>query len=333
MKTYVARRDRGDANLDHLSTARLIAIANGDDDEAAYVAIELLDRIEDGMSERTMQAYDRIEDRWLLLNAHRGLDPWNGPKEVLAEWLHSLREKHGWPSLQQHIRAIQEAFLRRGHPDPTADPLVRRTIAALRVNAGGTHRGQEALLVEDYLRLRATIPAETLGDHRDRVAIGSGFHGMLTVAEICDLDVPDVEFVTAGLVLHVRRHRGVRRVEIPRVAGDEVVADVRAWIERAGLSDGPFMREVRHDGVVTGHRLSRKALPLVLKRRLRAAGMDARRYSWGSLRDGFLASAHLRGVDEVELAMRAGYRGLRSLRGRLAEINAHGRPLLDTPKT
>jgi hypothetical protein len=59
---YVAKQRRGDATLDHMTTAKLFAIANGTDDAAAAAAIALLDDLEDAQLEARGYARDTGSD-------------------------------------------------------------------------------------------------------------------------------------------------------------------------------------------------------------------------------------------------------------------------------
>ncbi len=324
----MAKQRRGDATLDHVTTAKLFAIANGTDDAAAAAAIALLDDLEDAQPEVTRETQDRIEGRWVRAMQHRGLEPWKPPNQIVAAWFDGLRETNGWAAIAVQARCLRSAFLRRGLPDPTADPLVVRTLAALRVNARTKTRAHEPLLVEDYLRVRRALKTSSLIDLRDRTAIGLSFHGALKPGQVLGLDVLDIAFEPQGVLVHVRRSGRSRRVEIARMAGDDVVGDLRDYLDRTGIVDGSLFRPLT-GGKVAASRLTTKSLALALKTGLRRAGIDDRRYSWSGLRLGFIASAGLRNMDELELAIRAGFGSVRKLRQRLDALGSHGHLLLD----
>ena len=328
---YLPVRDRGGA-VDHTSIAELIAVANGTDDEAAMAAIHLLDDISDDRADVTHHMLDLIEAKWIRAMLPRGIDPWAAPPEVLAGWLDALREHHGWPSIAVHVRTVRDGHIRRGLPDPMAHPLVIRTLASLRTNCRNNPRGHEPLLVEDYVRLRAAIPATRTRDVRDRLIMGFAYRGPMEIGEIANLMVRDVDLRPGGIVLRTRRRGSVRKIEIEHIKSDDIAADLVDYLARTGIEDGPLLRSMPYE-VPLPETMTLKTLTKIFKERVRQAGLDPRRYGFGSLRLGFMASAKLRGVDEIEIAKRAGYQGIKAFRYRLETIGAHGKPLLDHVNT
>ncbi len=72
--------------------------------------------------------------------------------------------------------------------------------------------------------------------------------------------------------------------------------EVQAWIEAAGIEDGPLFRSLRKGGAVSGDRLSGEAVSALVKRHVLGIGFDQAKFSGHSLRAGFATSAARAGI-------------------------------------
>src|SRR5690606_13015495 len=76
-----------------------------------------------------------------------------------------------------------------------------------------------------------------------------------------------------------------------------------AWIDAAGIDDGPLFRPISKAGRPLARRLSADAIAGIVKQRLVAAGLPADFASAHGLRSGFLTQAALDGAP-LQAAMR-----------------------------
>src|ERR671936_1175845 len=84
---------------------------------------------------------------------------------------------------------------------------------------------------------------------RDRALLLLGFAGAFRRTELVSLDVADLEFTRAGLIVTVRRSKTdqegkSRRLGIPFGSSEATcpVRSLQAWLEVARISDGPVFR-------------------------------------------------------------------------------------------
>ena len=116
-----------------------------------------------------------------------------------------------------------------------------------------------------------------------------------------------------GLTVTLRRSKtdqegAGRKVGIPlgRSKWCPVTA-LEAWLEAAGMEDGPVFRRVDRHGRVSPERLSREAVSLIVKERVAAAGIDPAGFSGHSLRAGFATSAVQVGVSTFKIRQQTGH--------------------------
>ena len=101
---------------------------------------------------------------------------------------------------------------------------------------------------------------------------------------------------TSGMFVHIRRSktdqlgRG-QRVAVPEGGRIRPVARVLRWLEISGVERGPLFQTLRRGGHVQGKPLHPTDVARIVKRWVRAIGLDPALYSGHSLRAGFVTSA------------------------------------------
>lgn len=105
------------------------------------------------------------------------------------------------------------------------------------------------------------------------------------------LDVADLEFTRAGLIVTLRKSKTdqegkSRRLGIPYGSSEQTcpVRSIQASLESGRILEGAVFRSLDRFQRVQPGRLSDKAAALVVKRRAKAVGLDPARYAGHSLR-------------------------------------------------
>jgi len=199
------------------------------------------------------------------------------------------------------VVAISKAHKAGGYENPTRSELVRVTRRGIKRVIGIKQRQAAPLLKEDLHRVVDAM-GERTKDIRDRALLLVGFYGAFRRSELVALDREDVEFLSSGVVIQIRRsktdqYRIGRKISIPLGEGPHCpVIALRCWLELTAIEDGPIFRRVDRHGNVSLGRVSAEAVGIVVKQRMIAVGIDESDYSGHSLRAGFVTSAALSGV-------------------------------------
>lgn len=279
----------------------------------------------------TLRAYRsdwRLFEAWC---AHRDLLALPASAEVIALYLADQASELKASTLQRRLSAISQAHQAAGHDSPTRSLKVRAVWAGIRRTHGTAEEGRAAILTED---LRAMV--DRLPGIRDRALLLLGFAGAFRRSELVSLDVSDLRFTRAGLVVTLRRSKTDQEGQgtlkgIPHGANPETcpLKAVRAWLKGAGIEEGPLFRSVNRHGRVASARLSDRAVALAVKRAALAVGLDPDRYSGHSLRSGLATAAAAAGVSERAIMQQTGHRSVAMVRryirdGSLFRENAAG---------
>lgn len=293
--------------------------------EGAARAISVRDALRTSLAENTRTAYQRSWNRFAAHCRSRGVDPMAATPDDVADFLVAMASEprspkattgHGRPLALGTIRVLVAAINRRyreaNRNSPAGDIRVRSVLRGLGRLEARLPRRVKALRDHEIARILAACD-ELAADWRRRViaardaaVIALGFAAALRRAEICALEVADIEFVrrgeeVRGVFVHVRRSKTDQlghgqRVAVPEGERVRAVSRLRAWLQLSGIVRGPLFRTMRRGGHVQGRPLHPTDVARMVKRWVRAIGLDPADYSGHSLRAGFVTSAAAHGA-------------------------------------
>jgi len=145
-------------------------------------------------------------------------------------------------------------------------------------------------------------------------------------SELVGLDVGDVVLTGDGLVVSIRRSKtdpegAGRKIGIPYGPRPQTcpVRALQGWLQASGIVEGALFRSVNRHGKLLEGRLGDRAVALVVKRALVAAGRDAEAFAGHSLRAGLATSAAMAGASERSIQEQTGPKSLLILRRYIRE--------------
>jgi integrase len=258
----------------------------------------------------------------------RGASALPASDQTVGAYLAGLADRDARAAtIARRLVVISQAHKAADLPSPTGSSLVRRVHAGIRRSLGTAQQGKAPALVDDLKRMLAAVPDSRVG-RRDRALLLLGFAGAFRRAELVSLDVADLEFTRAGLIVTLRRSRTdqegrSRRLGIPFGSSEQTcpVRSVQAWMDAARITSGPLFRSLDVFDRVQPERLSDKAVARIVKRRAKAVGLDPARYAGHSLRAGLATSAAAAGASERVTMAQTGHRSADMVRQSIREGN------------
>ena len=235
-------------------------------------------------------------------------------------------------TLRRRLSAISEAHQAAQLPNPTVSPVVRFAWEGMRRTHGSSPRAKEAAITEVVAAIVKPLGASLI-DVRDRAVLLIGFAGAMRRSELSALDVTGVAETGEGLRISVGRSKtdqegGGATVGITYGSNPPTcpVRAWRAWVEAAGIEEGPAFRNLRN-GRVTEKRLTGGGIARMVKRRAEAAGLAPEMFSGHSLRSGFATTAARAGVAEHKIMRQGRWTTSQAMRGYIQE----GELFVDNP--
>ena len=223
-------------------------------------------------------------------------------------------------TISRKAAAISYAHRLAGHALPTDTETVKIVMRGIRRTIG-TAPGQKAAATADRIAdMIAGIPVDTLAGKRDRALLLLGFAGAFRRSELVALTVADLIEVEGGLRVTIRHSKtdqesAGQEIAIPAGAKLRPVEAVRAWLDAAGITEGPVFRSIAKGGRLLAGALTAQSVALVIKAHAKRAGLDPAEYAGHSLRAGFLTTAAKHGANVFKMMEVSRHRSVDTLRG------------------
>ena len=289
-----------------------LALAEVADQARAYAAAS--------RSKNTLRAYRADLDHFGAWCQKRGLSSLPADPTTVTLYVADMADTFKPSTIGRRLVSIAQAHKAAGHPSPTTDERVRLVNAGIRRVHGVAPRQVRPVVTEDLRKMVSTCGSDAAGV-RDRALLLIGFAAALRRSELVALDATDVEYTHDGLIVTVRRSKtdqegAGRKVGVP-YGSNPATCPVRAWkawVERAGITEGPLFRAIDRHGNVAANRLGDRGVALVVKRSAERAGINPDAVSGHSLRAGLATSAAAAGVSERAIAATTGHKSMTVLR-------------------
>lgn len=233
--------------------------------------------------------------------------------ETIAGFLSDLAPSRAIATLRRYRATISKAHHRAGLPSPAYDPRIREVLRGIargarppRTMAPTTADALEAML--------GAIGGDSIRNLRDRAILLLGTASALRESEIVALDLDDLQWCEEGILVRLRRSKtdqaGVgRQVAVAAASPDRCpVQALRAWIDRAKVTQGALFRSLQRNGRPKAARLPAEEVAETVKRAARAAGLDPSRFAGHSLRAGYVTQARREGIDWATIMEQTGHR-------------------------
>ena len=249
-----------------------------------------------------------------------GLRPLPAIPETVASYIAECAGRLKVGSIQRRLNAIAEAHKAMGLESPTHGAIVANTMKGIRRTKGTAPVQKAPTLIDEIRAMVDAVDAGLIGA-RDRALILLGFAGAFRRSELVSLDIEDCAFGKDGLTITLRRSKTDqegqgRKIGIPFGSNPDTcpVRTTQAWIEHAGIVDGPVFRSIHRHGRIQPGRLAGADVARVVKKLARRAGLDQAKYAGHSLRAGHATSAAISGASERSIMNQTGHRSVQMVR-------------------
>ena len=234
-------------------------------------------------------------------------------------------------TLKRRLVSIGVIHNLKGHYLDTKHPSIIENIMGIKRRKGSIQKGKKPLLINNLKKIIDVIDneiSEEVKRLRDRSIILIGFSGGFRRNEIVSLDHDDLDFVTEGLKINLKKSKTDQFGEgvikgLPYFDNSQYcpVISAKKWIEVSNIKSGPLFRRFSKGSKLTENRLTDQTIALLIKNYLRLAGIDNKNYSAHSLRSGFASSAAESGAEERSIMAMTGHKSTEMVRRYIKEAN------------
>ena len=293
---------------------------------------ETLLNLKSSKANNTIRAYKSDFKDFALFCAQNGFKSLPSEPKIISLYLTHLSTKEAKMStLKRRLVSIGVIHKLQGHYLDTKHPSIIENIMGIKRRKGSFQKGKKPLLINDLKILINVIDKnynEEIMRVRDRSIILIGFSGGFRRNEIVSLDYDDLDFVSEGLKINLKRSKtdqfGEGSVKgLPYFDNSQYcpVLSVKKWIEISNIEKGPLFRRFSKGSKLTDNRLTDQTVALLIKKYLKLAGIESKNYSGHSLRSGFATSAAESGAEERSIMAMTGHKSTEMVRRYIKEAN------------
>ena len=293
---------------------------------------ETLLNLKSSKANNTIRAYKSDFNDFSLFCVQNGFKSLPSEPKIISLYLTHLSSKEAKMStLKRRLVSIGVIHKLKGYYLDTKHPSIIENIMGIKRRKGSNQKGKKPLLINNLKILINVIDKENHHEImrlRDRSIILIGFSGGFRRNEIVSLDIDDLDFVSEGLKINLKKSKtdqfGEGTVKgLPYFNNLQYcpVLSIKKWIEISNIDTGPLFRRFSKGSKLTNNRLTDQTIALLIKKYLKLAGIESKNYSGHSLRSGFATSAAESGAEERTIMAMTGHKSPEMVRRYIKEAN------------
>jgi len=297
--------------------------------------LETLKNLKNSKAANTLRAYKADFKDFSAFCSKNGLSSMPTEPKILSLYLTHLSATSKFSTLKRRIASISVVHKLKGHYLDTKHPLIMENLHGIKRVKGTNQKSKKPILINE-LKLIINVIDEYLSNNelgevdciipegsknirnkiRDKAIILVGFSGGFRRSELVNIDYEDIELVTEGVKIFVKRSKTDQSGEgmtkaIPYFDNKTFcpVLALKQWIQHSEIKSGKLFD------------ISDKSVSLIIKKYASLAGLNPNKYGGHSLRSGFATSAADSGAEERNIMSMTGHKTTQMVRRYIHEAN------------
>ena len=253
------------------------------------------------------------------------------PKIVSLYLTHLSSKDAKMSTLKRRLVSIGVIHKLKGYYLDTKHPSIIENIMGIKRRKGSKQSGKKPILINSLkliINVIDQIDSEEIKKLRDRSIILIGFSGGFRRNEIVSINYDDLDFMSEGLKINVRKSKTDQFGEgftkaLPYFDSSQYcpVVSIKNWLNISKINSGPVFRRFVKGSKLSKNRLTDQTVALLIKQYLNLAGIENKNYSGHSLRSGFATSAAESGAEERNIMAMTGHKSTEMVRRYIKDAN------------
>ena len=290
-----------------------------------------LNNLKSSKANNTLRAYKSDFKDFGAFCAKHGLSSLPTEPKIVSLYLTNLSKNSKISTLRRRLVAISMVHKLKGHYLDTKHPIIVENLMGIRRVKGSIQKGKKPILISHLKAIINVIDEQKIDEIkklRDKSIILIGFGGGFRRTEIISIDYEDLDFVTEGLKITIRKSKtdqfGEGMVKGLPYFNNNIycpVLNLKKWLEISKINSGPIFRRFTKSLSLTHKRLTDQSVVLLMKKYLNLAGIENENFAGHSLRSGFATVAADSGADERSIMAMTGHKSTQMVRRYIREAN------------
>ena len=281
--------------------------------------IETLKNLKNSKAKNTLRAYQADFKDFSIFCSKNGFSSIPTEPKILSLYLTHLSATSKFSTLKRRIASISVVHKMKGHYLDTKHPIVMENLHGIRRAKGTKQLGKKPILINDLKSIINAIDAFNKIEKkklRDKAILLVGFSGGFRRSELVEIEYDDVEFVSEGVKIFIKRSKTDQSGEgmikaIPYFENKNFcpVVNLKKWIDYSVIKSGKIFN------------ISDKSVALIIKKYASLSGLDPNKYGGHSLRSGFATSTAESGAEERNIMAMTGHKTTQMVRRYIKDAN------------
>ena len=295
---------------------------------------ETLNNLKSSKSSNTIRAYRSDFKDFGAFCAKNGFKLLPTEPKIVSLYLTHLSIKDAKMStLRRRLVSIGVIHKLKNHYLDTKHPIIIENLMGIKRKKGSYQKGKKPILLNHLKLIIEAIDKDTSDEVgirklRDKTIILLGFAGGFRRVELISIDFEDLEFVSEGVKIFIRKSKTDQFGEgmlkgLPYFDNQKFcpVWHLKKWLEVTKIKSGPIFKRFSKGLILGKNRLTDQSVALLLKKYLSNAGIENQNYSGHSLRSGFATVTAESGADERSIMAMTGHKTSQMVRRYIREAN------------
>jgi site-specific recombinase XerD len=293
---------------------------------------ETLLNLQSSKANNTVRAYKSDFNDFELFCVQNGFKFLPSDPKIVSLYLTHLSSKDAKMStLKRRLVSIGVIHKLKGLYLDTKHPSIIENIMGIKRRKGSIQKAKKPILINSLKLIINAIDEQNnqeIKKLRDRSIILIGFSGGFRRNEIVSLDNDDLDFVSEGVKINIKRSKTDQFGEgftkaLPYFDSSQYcpVISLKNWLDISKINSGPVFRRFLKGSKLSENRLTDQTVAILIKKYLNLAGINSKNYSGHSLRSGFATSAAESGVEERNIMAMTGHKSTEMVRRYIKEAN------------
>ena len=283
--------------------------------------LETLKNLKNSKANNTLRAYQSDFKDFSTFCAKNGFSSMPSQPKIIALYITHLSKSSKFSTLKRRIASISVLHKLKGHYLDTKHPIIMENLHGIKRTLGSRQISKKPLLINNLKLLIEAINQEKIQEKfklRNKALILVGFAGGFRRSELVNLSLEDLDFVSEGVKILIKRSKTDQSGEgiikaIPYFDNNEFcpVVALKNYIKIRFSSNNK-------DKIFN---ISDKSVSLIIKKYIQKTGLDPSNYSGHSLRSGFATTAAEFGAEERSIMAMTGHKTTQMVRRYIQEAN------------
>jgi len=280
--------------------------------------IETLKNLKSSKAINTLRAYKADYKDFSSFCIKNGFNPMPSEPKIITIYLTHLSKSYKFSTLKRRLASISVVHKLSGHYIDVKHPMITENLMGIKRILGSYQKAKKPILINELKLIINAIDKDENEKNRlkSKALILVGFSGGFRRSELVAIDYEDLDFVSEGVKIFVRRSKTDQSGEgmtkgIPYFSNQNYcpVISLKKWIDKSKISFGKIFD------------MSDKSVALIIKKYSALAGLDSNKYSGHSLRSGFATSTAELGAEERSIMAMTGHKTTQMVRRYIKEAN------------